>query len=181
MDRTETVKILAILRGAYPQFYRDTDKQEALDTVNLWQSMFADDDFTIVSAAVKALISADEKGFPPVIGQVKARIRKITQPPQITDGEAWALVSKAIRNGYYSSKEEFDALPENIRRIVGSPQQLKDWSMMDSDTVHSVVASNFQRAYRVRTQNDAEYAALPPDVKKIMEQIAGGNVKEIEA
>ena len=127
--------------------------------------MFAGDDVQIVAAAVKALIASDEKGFPPVIGQVKARIRQITQPQEMTEGEAWALVAKAIRNSAYDSRKEFDALPEQIQRIVGAPSQLRDWGTMDSDTVHSVVASNFQRAYRVKAEQKRNYAALPPDVK----------------
>ena len=136
--------------------------------MSLWSAMFSDDDFMIVAAAVKALIAGDEKGFPPVIGQVKARIRQITQPQEMTEGEAWALVAKAIRNSAYDSRKEFDALPEQIQRIVGAPSQLRDWGTMDSDTVHSVVASNFQRAYRVKAEQKRNYAALPSDVKAMI-------------
>lgn len=165
MDRQETMKILSVLRGAYPAFYRDTSRQEAEAIVNLWAGMFAEDDYQLVAAAVKALIVADKKGFPPVIGQVKEYIRKLTAPEEMTEQEAWALVSKAIRNGTWGAKEEFEALPPQIQRIVGSPTQLSDWAKMDSDSVHSVVASNFQRSYRAKVKADKEYAALPADVK----------------
>jgi hypothetical protein len=74
VTRDDTVKILSVLRGAYPQFYKNTSRQEAIDTINLWTDMFADDDFQIVAAAVKAIIVSDEKGFPPVIGQVKSQM-----------------------------------------------------------------------------------------------------------
>ena len=40
--------------------------------------------------------------------------------------------------------------------------------MMDSDTVHSVVASNFQRNFRVRQKADREMAALPADVRAMI-------------
>ena len=173
MTSEETVKILSVLRGAYPQFYKNTTKQEAYDTINLWAEMFSDEDFLIVSAAVKALIAGDERGFPPVIGQVKARIRQITTPQEMTEGEAWALVAKAIRNSAYDSRKEFDSLPADIQRIVGAPSQLKDWGTMDSDTVHSVVASNFQRAYRVKATQKRNYAALPSDVKAMIGGITG--------
>ena len=39
MDRQETMKILSVLRGAYPAFYRDTSRQEAEAIVNLWAAM----------------------------------------------------------------------------------------------------------------------------------------------
>ena len=165
MDRQETIKILSVLRGAYPAFYRDTSRQEAEAIVNLWADMFASDDYMLVAAAVKSLIVADSKGFPPVIGQVKEYIRKLTTPEEMTEQQAWSLVAKAIRNGTWGAKEEFEKLPPLLQRIVGSPNQLRDWASMDSDSVHSVVASNFQRSYRAKAKADKEYAALPADVK----------------
>ena len=168
MNVAETSQIMDILAAAYPRFYAGNEAPDPEAVLSLWASMFAEDDFMIVAAAVKALIAGDTKGFPPVIGQVKARIRQITQPQEMTEGEAWALVAKAIRNSAYDSRKEFDALPEQIQRIVGAPSQLRDWGMMDSDTVHSVVASNFQRAYRVKAEQKKNYAALPPDVKAMI-------------
>ena len=180
MGRTDVLKILAVLRGAYPQFYRGISHKEAEDTVNLWIDMFCGDDANIVAAAVKALITSDTKGFPPVIGQIKDYMRKITRPNAMTEAEAWGLVSKAIRNSAYDSKQEFDALPRDIQKLVGSPSQLRDWGTMDSETVHSVVASNFQRSYRERKKQRQNYDALPEDVKQIVNQISSGKKMEIE-
>ena len=61
MDRAETIKILSVLRGAYPQFYRDTSRQEAERVVGLWEDMFREDEYMLVAAAVKALIAGDTK------------------------------------------------------------------------------------------------------------------------
>ena len=174
MTREDTIMVLSVLRGAYPSFYRGADRHEAEDTVSLWASLFADDDVRIVTAAVKALIVSDVKGFPPVPGQVKEYIRKLTMPKELTEGEAWALVAKAVSNGLYGSQEEFAKLPEDVQLIVGSPSQLRDWAAMESETVHSVVASNFQRAYRTRQQAKREYIAIPADVRAMLESAAGG-------
>ena len=38
MKRDDTIKILSVLRGAYPAFYRDITKQEAESTIALWES-----------------------------------------------------------------------------------------------------------------------------------------------
>lgn len=172
MDRTETLKILSVLRGAYPAFYRDTTKKEAEAIAGLWEDMFAEDDYVIVAAAVKALIVADSKGFPPVIGQIKERIRQLTEPKEMTEAEAWTLVAKAVKNGLYGSKEEFEKLPADIRRIVGSPNQLRDWAMADSDALQTVVASNFQRSYRAIAKANKEYAALPSEVKRMLDGVS---------
>lgn len=181
MTVTETSQIMDILAAAYPRFYAGNEAPDPEAVLSLWASMFAEDDFMIVAAAVKALIAGDTKGFPPVIGQVKARIRQITKPQEMTEGEAWALVAKAIRNSAYDSKKEFESLPQDIQRIVGAPSQLKDWGTMDSETVHSVVASNFQRAYRVKAEQKRNYDALPGDVKQIVTKIASGKHMEIKS
>lgn len=172
MTREETIKIMAVLKAAYPNFYKGMTSAEANGIVALWNDMLNEFSYTVVSAAVKSLIAADSKGYPPVIGQVLEKCRKITQPQEMTEGDAWALVSKAIRNSAYEAGKEFDALPENIQRLVGSPSQLYDWSQMDSDTVHSVVASNFQRSYRARQAADREYNALPSEVKAMIGGVA---------
>lgn len=45
---------------------------------------------------------------------------------------------------------------------------------MDSETVHSVVASNFQRSYKAIAQREREIAKLPSDVKALVGKIADG-------
>ena len=99
----------------------------------------------------------------------------------MTEGEAWALAAKAIRNSAYDHLKEFEALPGDIQRIVGASSQLRDWGTMDSDTVHSVAASNFQRAYRVKAEQRRKYDALPGEVKALIGQIAAGKQMGIES
>ncbi len=173
MNQKETIAVLAVLKTAYPQFYRGLSPQELQETVTLWSEMFAAEDFQVVKAAVKAHIATDTKGYPPHIGAIKEAIRKITQPDEMSEMEAWGYVASALRNSGYNSVAEFDKLPPVVRRIVGSPSQLREWAMMDSDTVQSVVQSNFMRSYRVRAQSEREYLALPEKVRDLMGQLAG--------
>lgn len=172
MKRKETGIIMDILATAYPRFYAGPDAPDPEKAVALWAEMFADDDVRLVAAAVKALIAADSKGYPPHIGAVKEKLRQLTAPEQMTPAEAWGLVLKAINRSGYQAREEFDKLPPLIRRVVGSPSQLRDWGMMDSNTVQSVVASNFQRSYQARARQDAEYQALPSDVKQMLSAVS---------
>lgn len=172
MERSDVLKIMAVLRGAYPQFYRDISRTEAEDTVNLWADMFKADDPALVAAAVKSVIEGDEKGFPPTIGQVKAKLRLIAGNREMTEAEAWELVAKAVRNGLYGAAEEFEKFPPLVRRIVGSPNTLREWARMDTETVHSVVASNFQRSYRAVSAREREIGALPADVRALVAKLA---------
>ena len=171
MTRQETGVIMDILATAYPRFYGGNGSPDPRKAVTLWAEMFHDDPVELVAAAVKALIATDERGFPPHIGAVKAQMRKILQPHEPTEQEAWALVLGALKRGIYESKEAFDALPETVRRVVGSANQLREWAVMDSETVQSVVASNFQRSYRERARREREFAALPSDVQKLARRL----------
>ena len=40
MDRKEVMRILSLLKAAYPVFYLKMTKSEAEDVVNLWLDMF---------------------------------------------------------------------------------------------------------------------------------------------
>lgn len=172
MTLRETAMIMDILTAAYPQFYRGRGAADPEQALALWAGMFAEEPFELVAMAVKALIACDEKGFPPHIGAVKARVRQITQAPQIGEEEAWALVQRAIRNGVYGSRAEFEKLPPALQKLVGGPSQLRDWALMDAGQVQSVVASNVQRAYRARVGLEREMDALPIDVRKKMQAAA---------
>ncbi|WP_298021116.1 replicative helicase loader/inhibitor [uncultured Dysosmobacter sp.] len=168
MTAAETGTIMNILQAAYPRFYADISKANERKIVLLWAEMFANDDVSLVAAAVKALIETDEKGFPPHIGAVKAKLRLLTVGDEMSEAEAWSMVASAIRNGTYGAKAEFEKFPPIIRRIVGSPNTLREWAGMDSETVHSVVASNFQRSYRAISEREREFKKLPPDVKELV-------------
>lgn len=174
MNLVETAKLMAVLETAYPMFYAKKTQQEREDAIRLWAEMFADEPGEVVAMAVKALIKSRVSTFPPGIGEITEKIQQITQPEQMTEMEAWSLVLKAIGNSNYNSGEEFKKLPPVLQRIVGAPSQLREWAAMDSETLNSVVASNFQRSYKVRAKNERDYLALPSSVKTFMAGITEG-------
>lgn len=179
MTLEETGIIMDILKTAYPRFYSGPNAPDKVKTLSLWEETFVHDDVALVAAAVKAMIESDSKGFPPHIGAVKEKLRLISAGDEMTEAEAWGIVAKALRNSTYGSREEFDKLPPMVRRIVGSPSQLREWAAMDSEAVHSVVSSNFQRSYRAIAQREREIAKLPPDVRVLVGKLA--DAKKMEA
>ena len=174
MTRQETGIIMDILTAAYPRFYSSTTGPDMRNAIKLWADMFAHDEVALVAAAVKSVIESDEKGFPPTIGQVKAKLRLLTAKPEMTEAEAWGLVARAIRNGLYGAEEEFEKFPPVVQRIVGSANTLREWARMDTETVHSVVSSNFQRSYRAISAREREINALPAEVRSLVQRIGTG-------
>lgn len=175
MTKEETAAIMGVLKAAYPDYYRGMKRDEAVNIVNLWHIMFKDDDFHIVQAAVQHYIATDAHQFrPPHIGAIKESLYKMQSADQMSEMEAWGHVSKAIRNSLYNAQEEFDKLPPVVRRVVGSPGQLRTWAMIDTDSIETVVQSNFMRSFKARAQDAKDYAKLPASVREIVGNIAAG-------
>lgn len=174
MTKKEMAEIIAIMQSNYPDDFRGMSDKAMTGKINLWFMQFRDDDYKEVLAAVMAHIATDTNRFMPPVGVIKAKLTEIRHPDELTELEAWGLVQKALRNGYYGAQEEFDKLPPVVQRLVGSPNQLREWALMDTETVSSVVASNFQRSYKVRAAKEREFLALPSAVQETMTQIAAG-------
>ena len=168
MDRTQTIKVLAVLKSAYPHAFQNMTKPDGEAMLNLWMSMFIEETYEEVNAAIGALIATRTVGYSPTVGEVKEQIRKLHQHSDIDENSAWVMVSRACRNGSYHSREEFAKLPPEVQNAVGSPEQLKQWAAMDADTVESVVASNFKRAFRVQKERAAEVSKLPPQIRQMI-------------
>ena len=174
MTKKEMAEIIAIMQSNYPDDFRGMSDAAMNGKINLWFMQFRDDDYKDVLTAVMAHIATDTNRFMPPVGVIKAKLVEIRTGDQLTEMEAWGLVQKALRNGYYGAEEEFSKLPPVVQRLVGSPNQLREWSQMETETLSSVVASNFQRSYKVRAASEREFLALPSAVKQTMEQIAAG-------
>ncbi len=176
MTIKETVKLIAVIIEVYPRFMDGRDME---NTATLWQKIFSADAYAEVETAFFAFVSTDEKGFPPAPGAIRAMLNKLKQPEgETTEAEAWGMVQKATRNSIYNADQEFKALPEEIQRCVGSPSTLREWAIMDSETLNTVVASNFMRSYRARAVQVREMQKLPPAVREVFGLL--GNAMSLE-
>lgn len=168
MTTKDAVMILSILRAAYPTFYKDVSADDAKATANLWAEIFADEDGGTVAAAIKSMIATRTSNFPPVIGEVKEALQKMREPDRMTEAEAWAIVSKAAANcDLQNPSKTFDKLPEDIKRVIRSPNVLKEWAISDINDFQTVIASNFQRSYRTIQQRKWDDAKIPESIKQI--------------
>lgn len=173
MNKAETIKILALLQANYPDSFRDMSEIAVNGRVNLWHEVFKDNSYAEVTAAVMAHISSDTNRFMPPVGVIKNKLVELkSDAGDLTELDAWRLVSKATRNGYYGSEEEFAALPPMVQKVVGSPAMLKAWSQLSQEEVETVVQSNFMRSYRAKVKAEKEALTLPVGTKDFIRQIA---------
>lgn len=173
MTKREIAEMLTVIQANYPDTAKGQSDAAFKSKVTLWYEFFQNYPKELVHAAAMAFIANDTKGFMPNIGQINDYIQKLRGQENMTEGEAWSYVAKAIRNSAYNSAEEFAKLPERIQRLVGSHNQLREWALMDAEIVQSVVSSNFQRTFRARQKSDVEYERLPSRVKLLAQRFAG--------
>lgn len=181
MTKKETAQILAVLQANYPDYFRDKSDEMREATVNLWHTCFERDPYPVVQAAVMAYIQTSTDRFMPNVGLIREQIRKLTEPEGLSEAEAWGLVKNALRNGLYGYHEEYAKLPPVVQRCLGSENTLREWAMMESDELDSVVASNFQRSYRAISKSEEEWAKLPPGFRDEMKRLSGSIFGRLEA
>ena len=174
MTVEETAKILTLIQVEYPHSFAKLDERQMALKAELWEREFKEDPVEQVYTAVRMLF---ESGMPyaPNIGDIRKKMQILRQPDgELTEAEAWAMVSKACRNGSYGYMEEFAKLPPEVQRAVGRPEQLKEWAAMDEDVVQSVIASNFMRSYKAVAARKKEEDLYPGALRDTISRIQLG-------
>ena len=167
MKKEDVAKILAILKIAYPNFYKDTKGEEIESTVQLYQEMFSDCDAGFVAIAVKELINTFQ--YPPTIADIKNKMYDLyNRDDDKSPSELWDILLRAIRNGAYGYLEEFEKLPNEVKEFVRRPEQLKELALMDSNTIHSVVKGQFLKQIDIIKRRIKEDTMMLSSAKQML-------------
>lgn len=161
MSREEFSNIVLALKSVYnlPNFLATTE------SVTIWYEILKDLDYKTCHTAVVAYMSSETKI--PTPADIRKKALSLAETSNLNSMQAWALVSKALRNGVYGSQEEFDRLPDDVKRAVGSPEQLHNWATTDEKTVETVIQSNFMRTYETVMIRKAQDLLLPVHLQRI--------------
>ena len=167
MTEGEAKKLFAVMTVAYPN-YRIDDIEY---TAKIWADFLGGYSYEQANMALRAYITTDTSGFAPNIGQLLDKLHAIQNPQELNEMEAWSLVSKALRNGYYGAAEEFNNLPPLVQKAVGSPDNLRNWSQTDVKAIETVIQSNFIRSYVAIVKREYEIKKMPADVQALIENV----------
>lgn len=166
MTRDEFKILVKGMKAAYttPSFIPDKDAFE------IWYGLLSDIPYEVASAATKSYMMTETKI--PAPADIRNKAMMLSKNNELNEIEAWTLVSKALRNGYYGAEEEFVKLPPIVQKAVGSPEQIRLWARTDDKSIETVISSNFMRTYKAEVKRAEEYARLPEDVKVLMQKIS---------
>ena len=93
-----------------------------------------------------------------------------------SETEAWLMVKSTLHEAQEEpetlggAKRAWDKLPEDLQRLV-SPRQLYEYNAIPSETLDTVIQSNFMRSYREirdrKYMKEAVMMSTAEDIKKI--------------
>lgn len=109
MTREETIKVLAILKAAYPNSYKNMSLDEANATATVWAVQFAEVPVDLVMIAINKVISTSP--FPPAISEIKEKIKSMYW-------EVWEILTR--NNCIKTLTDEQEAKYQKMLEVIDS-------------------------------------------------------------
>ena len=110
MNKQEAVKLLALIKVAYPTAYRDMDDASKKATVNMWQMSFPDVPYGIMEQAFNHFRMVSK--FPPTVAEMVEELKRIYF--EATEG---AFIHKVL--------EDWETV-DKYRLVMGYTARYKD-------------------------------------------------------
>lgn len=167
MTREEVQDFLAMVQATYPN-YNPPSRTAA---VNAWTIALEEYSKNEIATAFKVYMQTNTSGFAPTPGQIIEKVHFLSSPQELNEMEAWALVSKAIRNSTYNFDYEFYKLPPLVQQAVGLPSQLQTWAL-DENYNEQIVSSHFIKCYREQATRQKDIAKMPEKIRKLIQSVA---------
>ena len=172
MSREEVKQLLMRVQASYPNWKPQPNIQMVVD---VWHEYLAEYDYKVILAGLNAYITTDTSGFAPSVGQVLQKLKTYQDKDEISEMQVWGIIRKAICNANYHAKDEYNALPPVLQKVVGTPDNLRQWAMMDSSEVDSVIQSNVLRTYRTVRKQEIEYEKIPEKYRLMLDKVLSEN------
>jgi hypothetical protein len=135
MTKKETQQILAILKAAYPNSYKNMTRQEANGTVSVWHLQFSKIPAEVVMIAINKLIA--KSTFPPAISEVKDAIRSLY----------WEIWGDLLENKYHhtltpSQVDTYNRLLDVVEPIHGENASVPSLKEITGGTFHNLLGGD---------------------------------------
>lgn len=167
MNKADTIKMIAVMVKAYPnsdKYQTETDIQQ---TVNLWATVFVDDDVNIVNLALMKHIQTSK--WPPSIAEIREIMMTIQCPDLIPPDEAWLAVSDVMYSAGEFGYGAENSLPPLIRRAVSSIGWSNLWQMHRSGSMGKTAGMDrvaFMDIYKPLYERERQRMQLAPSIRE---------------
>lgn len=162
MTKEGIKKCIALLTVMYPNTYKDFRAEQYDALVQGWGIQFNQCEDLDVWVALNKVISVSS--FPPSIAEIKAQM---VDDDDLSAEEVWEIIAKAGKNGLYGAEEEYQKLPERIRKII-RPGTLKEIAMADSESLH-FIKKDILAEYKASGKKEAEAQKIQLGDKRLLQ------------
>lgn len=176
MNLVQCHAVIDRLRTHFPFWGRTLTAQSHADLAEDWAMILEDVSPQYVSVALASLL-AEEREFPPNIGNVNTKARKLMAEaegiPQIDAGEAWRRVTRAIVGSGYG------AVWEPSAKAQLTPEEIQAGEAFGLLRVRTRLEENagtdyaqFRGIYEAYAKRSSESRNMPPMVRNMLAGLA---------
>ena len=185
MTKKETISLFGILIAAYPNFDKFKDDSQVEGMVNMWASLFADDDGAIVGLAVKKHIMTSK--WPPSIAEIREIMADITHPDLIPPDQAWAAVVDLL---YTAVEQNHGDAHRNLPPLIAQTVDAIGWHTLyqlhrgsyggNKDGMDRVAFMDLYRpAYERERQNACCSTSLTSCINSARQKLSTGGIAQL--
>ena len=126
------MKCLRALQVTFPNTYGKYSKEDFGALAQVWGIQFGNcTDIQVWTAMQTALAFAE---YPPTIADIKSRM---VSNDYESEEDIWHTILAAGRNAIYHAEDEYNKLPEKIRKVI-RPGTLKEIALSDDESLQFI-------------------------------------------
>ena len=178
MNLVQCHAVIDRLRTHFPFWGRTLTAQSHADLAEDWAMILEDVSPQYVSAALASLL-AEEREFPPNIGNVNTKARKLMAEaegiPQVDAGEAWRRVTRAIVGSGYGAVWEPSAKAQLTTEEIAAGEAfglLRMRTRLEENA--GTDYAQFRGIYEAYAKRASEARNTPPMVRTLLAELAAG-------
>ena len=178
MNIDQCLAVINRLRTHFPFWGRTLKDDSAADLAEDWAMILEDVPAQYVTAALASLL-AEEREYPPNIGYVNTKARKLMAEaegiPQVDAGEAWRRVTRAVVGSGYGAVWDPSAKAQLTAEEVAAGEAfglLRMRTRLEENA--GTDYAQFRGIYEAYAKRASEARNTPPMVRTLLAELAAG-------
>lgn len=160
MNKQETIKLIVGIKTIYPNSYNNMTTEEKNVLIDIWQDSLQDYAYENVYKSLKMYVNSNTSGFAPTPAHIIENLKTMQPDNHLSESEAWDTYYKAICRSSYYAQEEYDKLPDEIKKLT-SPNQMRNLALSEGEALMSSIKASFCRDYRNNIENKKKIETMP--------------------
>ena len=132
MTKDGIKKCVRLLQLSFPNTYKNFSTEDLQMLMEVWNLQFKNCEDLPVFSALNKVISTSE--YPPTFAEIK---KNLMGDEYENEEEVWSLLLTAGRNGIYGSDEEWEKLPERLKKVT-TPGTIKEIALSDNESLQFI-------------------------------------------